>query len=136
MDGHHNRRKQGKAAPPANASRRSFLRKSAGGAAALSALIIPYRFPSSLKASIDPIPVMPPGSISLKHYTSHCTACQLCVSYCPTHVLQPTFFEYGTSGIFQPKLDFSKAFCRYDCVRCLEVCPSGAILPLELQEKQ
>ncbi|MCX6284209.1 MAG: 4Fe-4S binding protein [Bacteroidetes bacterium] len=132
----HKARREYKAAPPADASRRSFLCKSAGGAAALTTLIIPYRFHSPLETFPDPMPVMPPGSISLKHFTSHCTACQLCVSSCPTHVLQPTFFEYGISGVFQPKLDFTRAFCRYDCIRCLEVCPSGAIQPLELKEKQ
>ncbi len=80
-------------------------------------------------------PVSPPGSISLQHFMDSCTACQLCVSACPTHVLQPSFLEYGFTGMMQPRLDFHASFCNFDCVRCTEVCPTGAILPLTMEEK-
>jgi ferredoxin len=81
-------------------------------------------------------PVTPPGSLAIEHFTANCTACQLCVSSCPTKVLQPTFFEYGIAGILQPKMDFNVSYCNYDCVICTEICPSGAILPLRLEEKK
>ncbi len=80
-------------------------------------------------------PVSPPGSKSLKHFTEACTACQLCVSACPTRVLQPSFLEYGFTGMMQPRLDFHASFCNFDCVICTEVCPTGAILPLTREEK-
>ncbi len=80
-------------------------------------------------------PVSPPGSRSLEHFMGSCTACQLCVSACPTHVLQPSFLEYGFTGMMQPRLDFHASFCNFDCVRCTEVCPTGAILPLAVEEK-
>ncbi|MFC2114754.1 4Fe-4S dicluster domain-containing protein [Bacteroidota bacterium] len=80
-------------------------------------------------------PSSPPGSISIAHFTSRCTACHLCVSVCPTQVLQPALLEYGLEGILQPQLDSSVNFCNFDCVLCSEVCPSGAILPLTIDKK-
>jgi ferredoxin len=81
-------------------------------------------------------PVTPPGSISLKHFTNNCTACHLCVTSCPTQVLQPAFLEYGIMGINQPRMDYIASFCNFDCVICSEVCPSGAILPVKLEKKK
>ncbi len=72
-------------------------------------------------------PVSPPGSRSIEHFTSSCTACHLCTSACPTQVLQPSFLEYGFLGMMQPRMDYLTSFCNYDCVICSEVCPTGAI---------
>lgn len=72
-------------------------------------------------------PVSPPGSQSIDQFTSSCTACHLCVSACPTQVLQPSFLEYGFLGIMQPRMDYHISFCNYDCVICSQVCPTGAI---------
>ena len=35
-------------------------------------------------------PIVPPGAQSLRNMTAHCTACQLCVSVCPSGVLRPS----------------------------------------------
>jgi len=78
----------------------------------------------------------PPGSLSVEHYYNNCTACHLCVSACPTHVLQPSFLEHGLFNILQPYLDNSTAYCTFECVRCTEVCPTGAILPLTIEKKK
>ncbi len=80
-------------------------------------------------------PVSPPGSVSLEHFNKACTACTLCVSVCPTHVIQPSLLEYGVGGFLQPRLDFHAGFCNFDCTSCGEVCPTGAILPLTVDEK-
>ncbi|MBN2214670.1 MAG: 4Fe-4S binding protein [Bacteroidales bacterium] len=81
-------------------------------------------------------PVSPPGSISLKHFNDYCTACHLCISVCPTGVLQPSFLEYGFTGMMQPRMDYHTNYCNYDCTRCGEACPTGAILPLETGVKK
>jgi formate hydrogenlyase subunit 6/NADH:ubiquinone oxidoreductase subunit I len=81
-------------------------------------------------------PASPPGSKSIEHFTSNCVACHLCVSRCPTRVLQPSLLEYGLASIMQPVMDYGTGFCEYQCNICSQVCPTGAILPLKLEEKQ
>lgn len=80
--------------------------------------------------------ISPPGSISIDRFNSKCTACHLCVSACPTQVLQPSFLEYGFLGMLQPRLDNSAGFCNFECKICGDVCPTGAILPLKLDKKK
>lgn len=81
-------------------------------------------------------PVTPPGSISHEHFTKNCIACYLCVSKCPTKVISPSFFDFGLEGFMQPKLDFEKSFCNYDCVACTEICPTGAITKQTPEDKR
>ena len=78
----------------------------------------------------------PPGSAGVDHFYSSCTACHLCVAACPTHVLQPSFLEHGVFNILQPYLDNAAAYCTFECVRCTEVCPTGAMLPLTIDKKK
>lgn len=80
-------------------------------------------------------PVSPPGAISIEGFNQSCTACTLCVSICPTHVLQPSFLEYGIGGLLQPHMDYHSGFCNFDCVKCSEICPTGAILPVTREQK-
>ncbi|MGB8317668.1 MAG: 4Fe-4S binding protein [Ignavibacteriaceae bacterium] len=78
----------------------------------------------------------PPGSKNIEHFTSTCTGCHLCISSCPTQVLQPSLFEYGILGILQPYMDYKTGFCNFECKVCTDICPSGAILPLTLDNKK
>ncbi len=81
--------------------------------------------------------VTPPGSESIYNFNKYCTACGLCVSACRSNVLQPTFLEYGWSGLMQPRMDYSFGYCNYDCKICGDVCPTQAISYFEnLKEKQ
>ena len=74
----------------------------------------------------------PAGAQSLRNFTAHCTACQLCVSVCPNDVLRPS----SSLGMWmQPEMSYERGYCRPECVRCSEVCPAGAILPLTVAEK-
>ena len=81
-------------------------------------------------------PITPPGSLGLDHFSHTCLACQACVSACVENVLLPGVNAYGLTGALQPHLDFSVSRCAYTCHACTLVCPSGAILPLSLEEKQ
>lgn len=80
--------------------------------------------------------VSPPGSRSIARFIAHCTACQLCVTACPSRVLRPAALEYGLLGIFRPRLDFAEGYCAYECTACSQACPDGAIEPLSLGEKK
>jgi ferredoxin len=96
-----------------------------------SASVVALSFDESRKC-----PIAPPGALSIDHFTNLCTACQLCVSACPTQVLYPSFLEYGLSGILQPRMNYDASFCNYDCVLCSEICPSGAILRVDAAAKK
>jgi ferredoxin len=81
-------------------------------------------------------PVTPPGALGQARYNSLCTACHLCVSACPTQVLQPTYFLYGINGFLQPRMDYITNFCNFECTLCSEVCPTGALVPVSNEEKK
>jgi ferredoxin len=83
------------------------------------------------------LPIMPPGAVNSNHFRRHCTACHLCVAKCPTKCLQPSFMEYGISGLLQPTMRYSVgSFCNYDCTVCSSVCPAGALRNLDVEEKR
>lgn len=124
-----------------DASRRGFIAGSialiAGGSQLLRAQdTTPSPTKDSTVKEDRLYPVSPPGSAGIEAFTSRCTACTLCVNACPTNVLQPSVNEYGFIGIMQPRMDFHSGFCNYDCIRCTEVCPTGAIMPLMIEAKQ
>ena len=77
-------------------------------------------------------PLTPPGSISARNMAQHCTACQLCVAQCPNDVLRPSS---DLKTLMQPTMSYERGFCRPECTRCSEVCPAGAIRPIDVAEK-
>lgn len=122
-------------------SKRSFLISTGIYFASLTSLLAQAKKQVTIsKPSTIPVlrknAIAPPGAKSIERFTSKCTACQLCVNACPTQVLQPSFLEYGFTGMLQPRLDNIAGFCNFDCVICSSVCPTGAIVPLTLKEKK
>lgn len=84
------------------------------------------------KVPVRNTPLVPAGSDSLRSFTAHCTACQLCVSVCPNDVLRPSS---SLSRWMQPEMSYERGYCRPECVRCSEVCPAGAIRPITVADK-
>ena len=82
--------------------------------------------------AVRSLPLRPAGSQGQRHFESHCTACQLCVAACPGQVLRPSS---ELSRLMQPEMSFERGYCRPECTRCSEVCPTGAILPVTVEEK-
>ena len=80
--------------------------------------------------------IAPAGAKSVERFLDVCTSCFLCLEACPTKCLRPAYMEYGAKGVLKPHLTFESAFCNFDCTECASVCPTGAILPLSLKEKQ
>lgn len=77
-------------------------------------------------------PLTPPGSASIKDFYRRCTACQLCIAACPNGVLRPSS---SLEHLMQPEMGFEKGYCRPECTKCSEVCPSGAIIAITREEK-
>ncbi len=119
-------------------SRRTVLRAGAMVLVGSSSLpgSNPLAAPSSRIAPLPTGPVAPPGAGDIARFNELCTACHLCVSACPYDVLQPALLDYGLSGLLQPHLDFATSYCSYECNRCSQICPTGALRPLDLTAKQ
>lgn len=77
-------------------------------------------------------PITPPGSLSAQNMAKRCTACQLCVSECPNGVLRPSA---NLLNLMQPTMSYERGYCRPECTRCSEVCPTGAIQKISREEK-
>ncbi|MDR3133612.1 MAG: 4Fe-4S binding protein [Prevotellaceae bacterium] len=93
-----------------------------GGLATIEAKKIPLRETS----------LVPAGAQGLRHLAKHCTACQLCVAVCPNQVLRPSS---GWAKLMQPEMSFERGYCRPECVKCSEVCPTAAIKRITREEK-
>lgn len=76
--------------------------------------------------------IVPPGAVSLEHLASHCTGCQLCVNACREGVLRPSS---SLTTLMQPESSYEHGYCRPECTECSQVCPAGAILPIDKSEK-
>ena len=76
--------------------------------------------------------ISPPGSKGHVNIASRCTGYQLCVSVCPNHVLRPSG---NLENFMHPVASFERGYCRPECTRCSEVCPTGAIQKIDLAEK-
>ena len=84
------------------------------------------------KAPVRQTPITPPGSVSARNLFNHCTGCQLCISVCPNQVLRPS---KNLLNLMQPEISYERGYCRPECTRCSEVCPTGAINLITKEEK-
>lgn len=131
-----------KAANPQNVEKRNFLLTLTAGLLSIPLLkrkAFPQGTTTELPGMIphnDHLPTTPPGSLSHENFNDLCISCYRCVGACPTKVIVPAFFDFGLKGFMQPKLDFERSFCNFDCVECTNVCPTGAIRPQTIKEKQ
>ncbi|MCM1322647.1 MAG: 4Fe-4S dicluster domain-containing protein [Acetobacter sp.] len=111
-------------------SRRRFLI----GSAALLTLAAAYKtgikISSNIAAKVKTI-LLPPGAVSAKHFANKCLNCNLCVENCPMKIIKKKDDSFPTVHI-----DFGKNYCSYNCNKCSNICPSGAISRLSLKEKR
>jgi ferredoxin len=78
------------------------------------------------------IPLTPAGSLSACNMKRRCTACQLCVTVCPNGVLRPST---SPDTFMQAVMSYERGYCRPECVKCSEVCPTSAINKITKEEK-
>ena len=79
--------------------------------------------------------IRPPGSTAEDLFLARCIRCGACMKVCPTNALHPTFLEAGWDGIWSPILMARIGYCEPTCTLCGQVCPTGAIKELTLDEK-
>jgi MauM/NapG family ferredoxin protein len=80
--------------------------------------------------------IRPPGVEDEDDFLARCLRCSQCMKVCPTSGLQPALFETGLEGLWTPRLVPRLGYCDYGCNACGQVCPSGAIPPLDLTRKR
>jgi ferredoxin-type protein NapF len=83
-----------------------------------------------------PPPLRPPGALDEERFTGVCIRCGSCARVCPTRILKPDLGGHGLAGLLAPVANFDDGYCKEDCNRCGQVCPSGAITRLSLPEKR
>jgi ferredoxin len=123
-----------------NVGRRGFLASGIGLAsgalagAAVAMLSSAARRGASA-ASLAPL-VRPPGSVPEPHFTSLCVRCGECLQACPNDVLQPVGLQRGIEDAWTPQVVADWSGCEPSCNNCGQVCPTGAIRAIPLEEKR
>lgn len=79
--------------------------------------------------------IRPPGALPERDFLKRCVRCGECMKVCLTNGLQPTFLEAGLEGIWTPVLIPKIGYCEYRCTLCGQVCPTGAIKRLDIEQK-
>ena len=127
--------KKEEAPPDAKPSRRGFLTATFAGAA--SALSIQRLAGANVAGTASKnLPIRPPGSVAEQEFLEQCIRCGECFQACPNNVLQPMGFKQGLEGLWTPEVVANWAGCESGCNNCGQVCPTGAIRALPMEEKR
>lgn len=119
--------------------RRGFLSASIGTASGIVGGLLASRTTTAFGAALEhdgPRPVRPPGSVPEREFLQMCIRCGECFQSCPSDVLQPLGFQQGLEGLWTPHVVADWAGCASSCNACGQVCPTGAIRALPLEEKR
>jgi MauM/NapG family ferredoxin protein len=79
--------------------------------------------------------IRPPGALPEPKFLQKCVKCGECMKACPTNALQPAWDQAGPEGLWTPVLVPRIGYCEYYCSLCTQVCPTGAIKELTIEEK-
>jgi NAD-dependent dihydropyrimidine dehydrogenase PreA subunit len=120
--------------------RRGFLSAGAGLAAGVIGGVSLAGAASVSGADLDDPnawrPVRPPGSLPEQQFLQACIRCGECFKACPNDVLHALGFQQGFEGLWTPHVAADWAGCESSCNACGQVCPTGAIRAIPLEEKQ
>jgi formate hydrogenlyase subunit 6/NADH:ubiquinone oxidoreductase subunit I len=114
-----------------NLSRRAFVSSVLGGITAATIL----RSGGSSEQRGYPKRIRPPGALPENQFLERCLKCGACMKICPTNVIQPAIAEAGAEGFLSPVMNMNTGYCELNCTLCGQVCPSGAIQRITIQEK-
>lgn len=121
-----------KAAASMDIGRRNVIIAGLSGIAAIPLL---RQNPFTRADVAEPLLIRPPGALAERDFLKRCVKCGECMKVCITNGLQPTFLQAGFEGIWSPMLVSRIGYCEYRCTLCGQVCPTGAIKRLPLEEK-
>lgn len=87
-----------------------------------------------------------PPSADVQRINALCARCGNCMRACPYGLIHPDFGSTGIDGLLSPVIHFRSQnpdwdpdddrYCFQDCVKCTEVCPTGALRPITVAEKR
>ncbi|MEI6634073.1 MAG: 4Fe-4S binding protein [Chlamydiota bacterium] len=80
--------------------------------------------------------IRPPGALPEPRFLAACLRCGTCTRICPKRAIHSTVFDAGVEGIWTPRIIPRIGYCVYSCTLCGQVCPSGAIRALTLEQKK
>lgn len=82
--------------------------------------------------------IRPPGSLPENEFLDKCIRCLQCVRICESNggCLQPDQIHDSALQLWAPVAVMREGYCEYNCNLCGKICPTEAILPLELAVKQ
>ncbi len=121
--------------PPVEArplSRRGFLSAGVLGTATAALTVTTDNAANANR----PRPLRPPGSVPEEEFLDLCIRCGECFKVCPGPVLHPDGLIHGIESLWTPVAKPEHAGCHQDCNFCTQVCPTGAIQPLDLLVKR
>lgn len=121
---------------PRPVSRRGFVAAGILGVAAGAATKVADAMGPREDKPSTPRPMRPPGSVPEEAFLDLCIRCGECFKVCPGPVLHPAGLECGLESLWTPVAQPEHAGCHQDCNFCTQVCPTGAIQPLDLLVKR
>ena len=110
-------------------------RKVLGSLAAGIALVPFFRAGDAFSSNLNAKLIRPPGAGPEDEFLAKCIRCGQCMRVCPNNALHPVFLEAGAEGIWTPILIAKIGYCEPTCTLCGQVCPTGAINRLTLNQK-
>ncbi len=119
-------------ATPMDLGRRNIISSVLAGVIAVPLLKVS---PVGKKTYLQPKLIRPPGTLDESAFLDRCVKCGECMKVCITNGLQPTLLEAGMEGVWSPVLVPRIGHCEYRCTLCGQVCPTGAIKNLTMEEK-
>ncbi len=111
--------------------RRLLLRLVFGGAAG----VMWAATARAVHGAMPPV-LRPPGARDDTTFLGLCVRCGNCVRVCPSRIIEQDSAKHGFAGLLAPTLQFREDYCRESCLRCMEVCPSGALADRSHEPKQ
>jgi polyferredoxin len=104
--------------------------------AAAGAVFFPLsRITAEFEQNFDEDLIRPPGSVNEQDFLERCIKCGECMKVCPNNALHPATFQGGLEGIWSPIMIARVGYCEATCTLCGEVCPTGAILPITVDDR-